>query len=354
MLLLVDLDGVVYRASEGVPGVGPALAARAALGDDVVYVTNNAMHYHGDYLPRLEGHGAPTGRDRVVTSARASALYVRDEMPEVRRVLAVGASGLERELREAGLDPVTAAHAATRMSQEGIDGWEAAGHPDAVVVGLDPQLTYLRIAAAADCVRAGSVLVATNRDPIYPTERGFRPGAGAVVAAIETASQTTARVTIGKPEPYLLEAAARLVGAHASEAVMIGDALTDVAAGRAVGARTVLMLTGVTTRETADALPPDERPTRIAADGEELGRVLAELAAENEPARDEATPGTGAARRHAGDGRRGLCRRPAGQRGGAVPGGPVALGGRGDGRLQVHARRLLPVPVQGAGRGDRP
>ena len=63
-------------------------------------------------------------------------------------------------------------------------------------------------------MRAGSVLVATNRDPIYPTERGFRPGAGAVVAAIETASRTTARVTIGKPEPYLLEAAARLVGAR--------------------------------------------------------------------------------------------------------------------------------------------
>ena len=129
-------------------------------------------------------------------------------MPEVRRVLAVGAAGLERELREADLDVVTAAHAATRMSQEGIDGWAAAGHPDAVVVGLDPQLTYLRIAAAADCVRAGVVLVATNRDPIYPTERGFRPGAGSVVAAIEMASRTTAKVTIGKPEPYLLEAAA--------------------------------------------------------------------------------------------------------------------------------------------------
>ena len=131
------------------------------------------MHYHGDYLPRLAGHGAPVGPDRVVTSARASALYVRDEMPGVRRVLAVGASGLERELREAGLDVVTAGYAATRMSQEGIDGWEAAGHPDAVVVGLDPQLTYLRIAAAADCIRAGAVLVATNRDPIYPTERGL-------------------------------------------------------------------------------------------------------------------------------------------------------------------------------------
>jgi HAD superfamily hydrolase (TIGR01450 family) len=164
------------------------------------------------------------------------------------------------------------------MSQEGIDGWMAAGHPDAVVVGLDPQLTYLRIAAAADCVRAGAVLVATNRDPVYPTERGFRPGAGSVVAAVEVASRTTARVTIGKPEPYLLEAAAHAAGADPATAVMIGDALTDVAAGKAVGARTVLMLTGVTSREAAEALPEAERPTRIAADAAELAAVLEELA----------------------------------------------------------------------------
>jgi HAD superfamily hydrolase (TIGR01450 family) len=277
VLLLVDLDGVVYRASESVPGVGPALATRAARGDTVVYVTNNSMYYHADYLPRLERHGAPVGPDRVVTSARASALYVRDHLPEVRRVLAVGAAGLDRELREAGLDVVPAAHAATRMSQEGIDGWTAAGHPDAVVVGLDPQVTYLRVAAAADCVRAGSVLIATNRDPVFPTERGFRPGAGSVVAAVEVASRASARITIGKPEPHLLEAAAHLVGEDVTDAVMIGDALTDVAAGRAVGARTVLMLTGVTTREMADALAPDERPTRVAADADELLHALEAL-----------------------------------------------------------------------------
>ena len=280
MLLLVDLDGVVYRASESVPGVGPALAARVELGDDVVYVTNNSMYYHADYLPRLAHHGAPAVPDRVVTSARASAFYVRDHMPQVRRALAVGGNGLERELREAGLDVVMAAYAATRMSQEGIDGWAAAGHPDAVIVGLDPQVTYMRIAAAADCVRSGAALIATNRDPIYPTERGFRPGAGSVVAAVEVASRTMSQVSIGKPEPYLLEAAARLVGADVTRAVMIGDALTDIAAGRAVGARTILMLTGVTSREEADALSVDERPTRVAADAAELSRVLTELASD--------------------------------------------------------------------------
>jgi ribonucleotide monophosphatase NagD (HAD superfamily) len=93
VLLLVDLDGVVYRASEGVPGVGPVLADRAARGDTVVYVTNNAMHYHGDYLPRLAGHGAPVGPDRVVTSARASASTCATTCPASTRVLAVGASG---------------------------------------------------------------------------------------------------------------------------------------------------------------------------------------------------------------------------------------------------------------------
>jgi HAD superfamily hydrolase (TIGR01450 family) len=280
VLLLVDLDGVVYRGSDDVPGVGRVLADRDAAGDTVMYVTNNAMHYHGDYVARLRGHGAPVGEDRVVTSASASAVYIRDHMPNVRRVLAVGASGLDRELREAGLEVVTAAHAATRMSQEGIDGWAAAGHPDAVVVGLDPQLTYLRIAAAADCIRAGAVLVATNKDPLYPTERGFRPGAGSVVAAIETAARTTARVTIGKPEPYLLEAAATLAGADPRTAVMIGDALTDVMAGKAVGARTVLMLTGVTSREAADRLPEGERPTAVAADADALAATLDRLAAE--------------------------------------------------------------------------
>ena len=278
MLLLVDLDGVVYRATEPVLGVGPALAARAALGDDVVYVTNNAMHYRGDYMARLEAHGAPVGPDRVITSARASALWIQEHLPAVRTVLSVGAGGLERELREAEFEVVTAAHAATRMSQEGLDGWDAAGHPDAVVVGLDPQLTYLRIAAAADCVRAGAAFVATNRDPIYPTERGFRPGAGSVVAAIEVASRTSPVATIGKPGPYLLEAAARMVGADVSRAVMIGDSLSDVAAGRAVGARTILMLTGVTSRETADALTAGERPTRIAADAGELAEILEDLA----------------------------------------------------------------------------
>ncbi len=256
LLLLVDLDGVVYRGAEPVPGVAEVLADRAARGDDIVYVTNNSMHYRADYVTRLTSMGCPVSAERVVSSSRATALHLINHEPGIRRVLAVGAGGLERELGDVGLDVVTAGHAATRMHQEGIDGWTAAGAPDAVVTGLDPNLTYLRLAAAADCIRAGARFIATNRDPVYPTERGLRPGAGAVAAALEATTGVTP-LTIGKPERHLFESAAEAVGRTPAEAIVIGDAIgTDVAGARAVGARSVLMLTGITTREQLDALLP--------------------------------------------------------------------------------------------------
>ena len=274
LLLLVDLDGVVYRGADPVPGVAAVLADRVSRGDDVVYVTNNSMHYGADYQTRLAMMGAPVSPECVVSSARATALYLREHDPEIRRVLVLGAGGLERELRDAGYDVVGTAHAATRVSQEGIDGFAAAGHPDAVVVGLDPNLTYVRLAVAADCVRAGAHFIATNRDPVYPTERGLRPGAGSLVAAVE-ATTGVVPVSIGKPAPYLLEAAAHAVGRSPQEAIMIGDGIgTDLAAARAVGARSILMLTGVTTRAQVEALPVDEQPTAVAADATELAAIL--------------------------------------------------------------------------------
>lgn len=279
LLLLVDLDGVVYRGADPVPGVAAALMARADLGDQVVYVTNNSMHYRTDYVTRLAGMGAPVAPDRIVSAPRATALYLQERHPEVRRVLAVGASGLDRELRDVGLEVVNAGVAAERMAKEGIDGVGAAGRPDAVIAGVDPQLTYMRIAAAADCIRAGALFIATNRDPVYPTERWLRPGAGAVVAAIEVAAGVPP-VTIGKPEPLLLEEAAHAVGRDPREAIMIGDGLvTDLAAANAVGARTILMLTGVTTGAALEALPSSEHPFAVAADAAELAAVLEDLGA---------------------------------------------------------------------------
>jgi 4-nitrophenyl phosphatase len=275
VLLLVDLDGVVYRGSEPIAGIAGLLARRAAAGDEVVYVTNNSMWYRAEYVARLASMGAPVSADRVVSSPRATALYLREIDPGLERVLALGAAGLGRELADVGFSVVMAGEAAERVLREGLDRFEASGRPGAVVVGLDPELSWERLAVAASSIRAGARFVATNRDPIYPTERGLMPGSGAVVAAVEAASGVSP-VSIGKPAPLLLEEAARVVGSRAADAVMIGDGiLTDLPAARAVGARCVVMLTGVTSRAEAEALQGAEAPDAIAADAAELEAVLA-------------------------------------------------------------------------------
>ena len=283
LLLLVDLDGVLYRGAEPVPGVGAVLATRAARGDDVVYVTNNSMWYRAEYVERIRRMGAPATADRIVSSPRATALYLRDHEPAIQHVLTVGASGMDRELEDAGFRVTRAGDVGERLrgggveGTDGANGWEAAGRPDAVVVGLDPKIDYLRLTVATDCVRAGARFIATNRDPVYPTERALRPGAGSIVAAVEAASGVTP-ISIGKPERYLLEEAARTVGREAEEAIMIGDGLdTDIAAAIAVGARSILMLTGVTTREALAEVPLEARPTEVAADAAELGAILERL-----------------------------------------------------------------------------
>ncbi len=284
LLLLVDLDGVLYRGAVPVPGVAAVLATRAARGDDVVYVTNNSMWYRDEYVERIAAMGAPVSADQIVSSPRATALYLRDREPSIRHVLTVGASGMDRELEDAGFRVTRAGDIGELIRGSGVEGtdgsngWEAAGRPDAVVVGLDPKIDYLRLTVATDCIRAGARFIATNRDPVYPTERAVRPGAGSIVAAVEAASGVTP-ISIGKPEPYLLEEAARAVGREPSEAIMIGDGLgTDIAAAIAVGARSILMLTGVTTREALDGLAPGARPTEVAADAAELAAILDRLA----------------------------------------------------------------------------
>ena len=154
-------------------------------------------------------------------------------------------------------------------ARDGLNGWDAAGAPDAVVVGLDPQFTYQKLTVAVDCVRHGARFVATNRDPVYPTERGMRPGAGSIVAA---------RGGRGRGRPDLDRQARAAApgdgrpgaGIRVGEAVMIGDGIaTDLAAAVALGIPCILMLTGVsspagvdrrsTARPAPDARGPDCR-----------------------------------------------------------------------------------------------
>ena len=278
MLLLVDLDGVVYRGAAPVPGVAAVLAARVAAGDDVAYVTNNSMWYRADYVTRLSSMGAPVSPDRIVSSARATALYLAEQSPRPGCVLVVGGAGLVHELRDVGIEVMPSAEAAARWTANGRDALAATRGVDTVVVGLDLEFTYARLAVAAAAVRAGARFIATNRDPTYPMEHGLMPGAGSVVAAIVAAGGVEP-VSLGKPGPLLLEVAARAMGRPVTEAVMIGDSLlTDIPAAIAVGARSVLMLTGISTAAQLEAVPSAQRPTEVAANAGELAAALDRLA----------------------------------------------------------------------------
>ena len=268
MLLLVDLDGVVYRGAQAVPGVAGVLTRRAAAGDRVMYVTNNSRWHREDYRARLEGHGVPLGEgwDNIVTAARAAAVLLAERAPRPRTAMVFGGPGLARELRDVGIRTVS-------PTPHGL-----AAAPDALVVGIDYRLSYERLSTAAEAIRRGALFVATNRDPVYPIADGLKAGAGSLVAALVVASGREPDIVVGKPEPRLFETAAELAGVPLRDAVVIGDGLaTDIRAANAVGARSVLMLTGVTSTADLEAAARAAHPTRIAHDAAELETALEDL-----------------------------------------------------------------------------
>jgi glycerol 3-phosphatase-2 len=267
VLLIVDLDGVVYRGPVPVPGMPELLTARVAAGDRVVYATNNSRWHRSEYVARLLGMGAPADGSMIVSSARATALALAEATPAVRCAMVLGGQGLAQELRDVGIETV----APTRFG--------LAAEPQVVVAGVDFGLRYERLSIAAEAVRRGARFVATNRDPIYPGADELKAGAGSIVAALAVAAGREPDLVVGKPEPTLFRAAAEAAGMPVEAAVVIGDGLqTDIRAAHAVGARSILVLTGVTTRSHLDEADPAVHPTAIARDADELAAILEHFA----------------------------------------------------------------------------
>ena len=271
MLLIVDLDGVVYRGGQAVPGVAALLARRVAKGDRIVYATNNSRFHRLEYAARLAALGAPLAPGGIVTAGRATALALstdRGRWCPAGRVMVLGGRGLGREIRDVGLRSLAA-------TERGL-----AGAPEALVVGVDFGLTYERLSIAAEAVRRGASFVATNRDHVFPTERGLMAGAGTMVAAVATAAGREPDLIVGKPEPGLFSAALALGEGSVDDALVVGDGLrTDIAAARRLGLRSVLMLTGVSAPADVAAAPRGSRPTYVAADAGDLDRILEGLTA---------------------------------------------------------------------------
>lgn len=236
---ILDMDGVLYRGEQALPGVNELLNALALRGRRYMLATNNSTASPAEYVAKLARMGIAVPEDAILTSGTATRGYLRDQVPAGSGIYVIGMPALREQIF---------AGTSFRPVQFGEE------QPAAVVAGLDFGFSYDKLKAANAAIRGGAVFIATNPDATLPTERGLLPGTGSIVAAITTASGRAPTV-IGKPEPLILEQALDRLGVAPDEAVNIGDRLdTDILAGQRAGILTVLVLTGVSTRaEIADA-----------------------------------------------------------------------------------------------------
>jgi HAD superfamily hydrolase (TIGR01450 family) len=268
-LVIFDLDGVIYRGTDAVPGAAELVAWLHGRDVLVRFATNNSMATRADYVERLGAMGITTEIEEVVTSTSATVDHLARHAPEVRSVLAVGADSMRRELEEAGLEVTLAADA-----RPTLPGGRLEGRFDAVIVGLDPALDYARLSSAMAAVADGARLIATNADSRYPTPAGFLPGAGSIVAALATATGATPEV-IGKPEPAMFRSMLESTGIPGASCVVVGDNPdADMVGAHRAGCASILVLTGVADAGVAAALAGERRPDAVAADPGAVRRLL--------------------------------------------------------------------------------
>ena len=238
--LVCDLDGVLYRGVEPVPDAPAALDRIRAAGVKVVFATNNATKTLAQYVERLSRFDVEATPDEIVTSAVVTGEEVRRRGWGGRSAFLIGTDGMQVALENAGVVLVN-----------GLEGRIA----DIAVVSSTALFDYQSLATAAFAVRNGADFIASNADPTFPAADGLWPGAGAMLAAVETASGRRAEV-MGKPHRPMMEAVQRRLAGCRNIAVVGDQPGTDLAGGRAMGWTTILVLSGVTDASAAAELEP--------------------------------------------------------------------------------------------------
>jgi len=230
--LILDMDGVLYRGQQALPGARELFPALRAAGLSFILLTNNSTLTPQEYSAKLARMGMVVDPELIFTSGVATSLYLMQHYPDGGGVYVMGASSLLTTLtRPPGFRP---------------DGWS----PRFVVVGLDFHLTYDALQRACSAIRGGAVFIGTNEDATLPVEGGeLWPGAGSIIAAVKTCSGVDP-VIIGKPNSYIGKMALLKLELDAERVLCVGDRLeTDILLGTRLGTPTALVLTGASQRD---------------------------------------------------------------------------------------------------------
>ena len=235
--LIIDMDGVLWRESEAIGNLAEVFAQIDRLNLDYILATNNATKTPRKYVEKLAGFGALVSEERIVNSSMAVAYLLHKRFPSGGNVYIVGESGLSEALESIGF----------HISDKDCV---------AVVASMDRGISFEKLSRATLLIRNGVPFYATNPDRTYPTPEGLIPGAGSIIGAIEISTDIKP-IIAGKPNPTLFEFALDRLGTSPAETLVIGDRLeTDIIGGQKLGCPTALVLSGIASREEAEAHQP--------------------------------------------------------------------------------------------------
>jgi len=232
---LIDMDGVLIREEHGIPGAAEFIERLREHQIPFLVLTNNSIYTPRDLSARLRANQIDIGEENLWTSALATARFLEDQRPG-GAAFVIGEAGLTTALHNAGYTMTEA-------------------EPDYVVLGETRTYSFERITQAIRLIEAGARFIATNPDPTGPSVRGSVPATGSVAALITRATGREPYF-VGKPNPLMMRTALNAIDAHSESSAMIGDRMdTDVVSGMEAGLQTILVLSGVTTREQAERQP---------------------------------------------------------------------------------------------------
>lgn len=223
---LLDMDGVVYRGNQMIPGADLFVKRLKQEGIPFLFLTNNSQRARRDIAMKLQRMGIDVDSEHIFTCAMATARFLSQQRKHATAYV-IGENGLTSAMHHNGITVVD-------------------DDPHYVVVGEGRTLNFEMVEKAVRLVEKGARLVATNLDATCPTDQGTRPGCGAIVAMIEKATGVSA-FSVGKPSGIMMRMAQRELGVRSKQTVMVGDTMyTDILGGVEMGFITALVLSGHT------------------------------------------------------------------------------------------------------------